>query len=55
MAVAAGVASLDVWPRAVTRDLLQFPVAVLIGLLAHRVLGPAILRVAASKAEEVSK
>lgn len=54
-AVAAGVASLDVWPRAVTRDLLQFPVAVLIGLLAHRVLGPAILRIGASKAEEISK
>ena len=31
------------------------PIAVLIGLLSHRVLGPALLRIAAQKAEEVSK
>lgn len=54
-AVAAGVTSIGAWPQAVTKDLVQFPVAVLIGLLAHRVLGPSILRIAAKKAEEVEK
>lgn len=54
-AVAAGVTSIGVWPQAVTRDLVQLPIAVLIGLLSHRVLGPALLRIAAQKAEEVAK
>lgn len=43
------------WPQAVTKDLVQFPVVVVIGLLAHRVLSPSILRIAAKKAEEVGK
>lgn len=54
-AIVAGATSLDAWPHAITHDLLQFPVAVLIGLLTHRVLGPAILRIAARKAEESTK
>lgn len=54
-AVVAGVTALSAWPQAVTNDLIQFPVAVVIGLLAHRVLGPSILRIAAKKAEEVGK
>lgn len=54
-AVVAGVTSIGAWPQAVTKDLMQFPVAVVIGLLAHRVLGPSILRIAAKKAEEVGK
>ena len=54
-AVAAGVTALDAWPHALTRDLVQLPIAVLIGLLSHRALGPALLRIAAQKAEEVSK
>ena len=54
-AVAAGVTSIGAWPQVVTKDLLKFPVAVLIGLLAHRVLGPAILRIAASKKQESAK
>lgn len=54
-AVAAGVTAIGAWPQAVTKDLVQFPVAVVIGLLAHRVLGPSILRIAAKKAEEVGK
>jgi len=33
----------------------QFPIAVLIGLLANRVLGPAILRIVASKMKEEIK
>lgn len=54
-AVAAGVTSIGAWPQAVTSDLVQLPIAVLIGLLSHRVLGPALLRIAAQKAEEVAK
>ena len=54
-AVAAGVTSIGAWPQALTRDLVQLPIAVLIGLLSHRVLGPALLRIAAQKAEEVTK
>jgi hypothetical protein len=54
-AVATGVTSVGAWPQAVTHDMVQHPIAVLIGLLAHRVLGPALLRIAAKKAEEVSK
>ena len=54
-AVAAGVTSLGAWPQSVTRDVVQLPIAVLIGLLSHRVLGPALMRFAAQKAEEVTK
>lgn len=49
------VTAIGAWPQAVTKDLVQFPVAVVIGLLVHRVLGPAILRIAAKKAEEIEK
>ncbi len=54
-AVAMGVTSFDAWPHSVTRDVVQLPIAVLIGLLSHRVLGPALMRFAAQKAEEVTK
>jgi len=54
-AVAAGVTSIGAWPQAVTKDLVQLPIAVVIGLLAYRVLGPSVLRIAAKKAEEVAK
>lgn len=54
-AVAAGVTSFGAWPQSVTRDVVQLPIAVLIGLLSHRVLGPALMRFAAQKAEEVTK
>lgn len=54
-AVCVGVTEINGWPRALSGDLVQLPIAVLIGLLAHRVIGPAILRIAAKKADEVSK
>lgn len=38
-----------------TLAVLQLPIAVLIGLTSHRVLGPALMRFAAKKAEELSK
>lgn len=54
-AVAVGITSIAVWPPAMSNDLMQLPIAVTIGLLAHRVLGPAVMRFAAKKAEEVQK
>lgn len=54
-AVALGVTSISWWPRAVTAEILQFPVAVAIGLLAHTVIGPAVIRVARAKIDEVSR
>lgn len=54
-AVAAGLTAISIWPQTVTREMAQLPIAVMIGLLSHRVLGPALLRIAARKAEEVSK
>lgn len=46
--------TLPVWPDAVTADLIKFFVSLVLGFLAHRVLGPAILRVASKKAEELA-
>ena len=54
-AVAAAATSLSVWPATLTREMVQLPIAVMIGLLSHRVLGPGLLRIAARKAEEVGK
>lgn len=54
-AVAAGVSSTGVLPQALARDVVQLPIAVFIGLLSHRVLGPALLRFASRKVEEVTK
>lgn len=53
--VSAGVTSISLWPPAITSDLAKMPIAVLIGLLSHRVLGPAILRIAAKKAKEAAE
>lgn len=54
-AVAAGVTAIGAWPQELTRDIVQLPIAVMIGLLSHRVLGPALLRFASRKVEEVTK
>lgn len=51
----AGVTALPAWPDVLTRELVQLPIAVLIGLLSHSVLGPTLLRIAQRKADEVSK
>lgn len=53
--VSAGVTSISLWPPAITSDLAKMPIAVLIGLLSHRVLGPALLRIAAKKAKEAAE
>lgn len=54
-AAAAAVMSFGNTQGASTLTALQLPVAVLIGLTSHRVLGPAVMRFAAKKAEELSK
>lgn len=54
-AVALGITSFAWWPKPVTPDIVQFPIAVAVGLLAHTVLGPALIRVVRAKADEVSK
>lgn len=54
-AVAAVAASSETVRGIFTLTALQLPVAVLIGLTSHRVLGPAFMRFAAKKAEEYAK
>lgn len=54
-AIVVALTSLEVWPKTVTPDLVQFPVAVAFGLLAHTVIGPAMLRLATRKIEEYTK
>jgi len=54
-ASASAVMTLGVVREAFTVATLQLPTAVLIGLLAHRVLGPAVMKLAAKKAEDLTK
>jgi len=51
-AIAAGVASFDAMRNV---EVLQLPIAVLVGLTSHRILGPAIMRFASKKIEELVK
>lgn len=50
--VVALVRSTPVWPSEISRDLVQSTVALIIGLVSHQVLGPAILRIAARRAQQ---
>ena len=52
---AAVVTSYDAVRQALPLAVLQLPAAVVVGLLAHRVLGPAFMRFASKKIDEVSK
>jgi hypothetical protein len=54
-AVVAFVHGLDAWPATLTGEVVQFPAAVLIGFGAHQVIGPALLKFAARKADEITK
>lgn len=54
-AVVHAARGLSLWPQALTGDVAQYPIAVLIGFGAHRVIGPAILRIAAKRIEEAEK
>jgi hypothetical protein len=54
-AAAAVLAASDTIKGALPGQALQLPVAVLVGLLAQRVLGPAIMRLARKKSEDLTK
>ena len=54
-AIVAGVTSIGAWPKSLTCEVIQLPIAVLVGLLAHRVIGPFLMRFAARKADEAIK
>ncbi len=54
-AASYAVTSLPFWPTAIPRDLLQFPVALIIGLLSMAVLGPGLLALTRRKIEDASK
>lgn len=54
-AVSIGISSLSWWPKGITLDIVQFPVAVVLGLLAHSVIGPAMLSAGKRKAEELGQ
>lgn len=52
MAVVDGMGAMQ---AAGAQDKIQYPVAVGIGFLAHRILGPLLMRLAAKRAEDVLK
>lgn len=54
-AAAAVATSYDVIRSVLPMAALQLPAAVVVGLLAHRVLGPAFMKLAANKVDEVAK
>lgn len=51
----AVLASFSWWPASASVEMAQLPLALLIGLLAYKVIGPSVLRIAARKAEEAEK
>jgi hypothetical protein len=51
-AMAMGVGNLG---GAMSAPMLQLPVALLVGLVAHKALGPAVMRVTRAKIEEVAR
>lgn len=52
---ASVVASLDSVREIFTVAMLQLPVAVLVGLMTHKVIGPALMKFATKKVDEVTK
>lgn len=42
------------WPRVVPAEITGFPCALAIGFLTHKVIGPALLRSAQKKAEDIA-
>lgn len=49
------VMSAGVWQGAFTVTTLQLPVAVIVGLISHRILGPAIMKLSVKKLQEASE
>lgn len=52
VAVATG---LSIWPKNLTGDIVQYSVAVGVGFGAHRIIGPAMLKLASKKIEEMTR
>lgn len=52
---AGSAASAGIIPGSISRDDLQYPAALLIGLLSHLVLGPALIRIAGRRAGDAVK
>lgn len=52
-AVAATIGA-GLFPTTMTGELIQFPGAAMVGLVAHRVIGPLLMRLAEKKAGEVA-
>lgn len=52
--VIAWVTGLSWWPNSVTQTTVGFPIALALGFLTHKVIGPALLRVAEKKAEDLA-
>lgn len=48
------VTSLGFWPAVVPASIIGFPCALAFGFLTHKVIGPALLRTAQKKAEELA-
>ncbi len=53
--LAAFVLSFSRSPGAVTHEALRLPIAVLLGLTSHKVLGPAVMKFATKRAEDLTK
>lgn len=53
-AAVAGVRSLPVWPETISAEMAQYPVAIVLGLLAWRVIGPRLIDYAEKKTQEVA-
>ncbi|UCV02295.1 hypothetical protein [Dechloromonas denitrificans] len=50
----AWLTSLSLWPATVEPTVAGFPCALALGFLTHKVLGPALLKIAAKKVEEAT-
>lgn len=54
-ATVAGLRSLSIWPEPISVDMAQYPVAIVLGLLAWRVIGPRLIDYAEKKSQEVAR
>ena len=54
-AVVASLRSVPWWPESLTGEIAQYPCSLLIGFLAHQVIGPALLKIASKKADEADQ
>lgn len=53
--IAFGLPALPIWPQSIPRDVIQFPVALIVGFLAMRIIGPGLISLTRRKFEEAAK